>query len=210
MALLHAAQITPSKTELLTGWLAGRSWFTADPAGLKVLGAYRFDDPDGEVGIETLLVCAADGYTYQVPVTYRGAPLAGADEWFIGTTEHSVLGTRWVYDATGDPVYAAALASTILTGGTQAALEREEDGVRTPVEPNTHVEGSGTEADLGTVGLVDVQDDGETTVIVTSVAQLVVRRRLDYRSTLLGDHELLGTWPGVDDPTVLAVARTPR
>ena len=40
-----------------------------------------------------------------MPVTYRDAPLPGADAWLIGTMDHSVLGKRWVYDGVGDPVY---------------------------------------------------------------------------------------------------------
>src|SRR5258706_8514918 len=114
MALLHQADLQPTKPELLAVWLPPRSWYQgpATPA-LKRAAAYRFDDPAGEVGIETILVQAGGGPVYQVPLTYRGAPLDGADRWLIGTTEHSVLGRRWVYDATGDPVYASTLASTI-------------------------------------------------------------------------------------------------
>src|SRR5215218_7739419 len=100
MALLHRAEITPTKLELLDAWLPTRAWYRgpADP-GLAKVGAFRFDDPAGEVGIETLLVQAGDGPVLQVPLTYRAAPLAGAEPWLIGTTEHSVLGRRWVYDA---------------------------------------------------------------------------------------------------------------
>ncbi|MCW2829482.1 MAG: hypothetical protein JWP31_174 [Aeromicrobium sp.] len=207
MALLHAAQITPSKIDLIRGWVPQRSWFVGDADRLEPLAAYRFDDPDGEVGIETILVRSGDGPTLQVPLTYRGAPLAGADEWLVGTMEHTVLGSRWVYDACGDPVYAAVLASTILTGGTQAALERDTDGRREPVEPTARVEGSGAEVGLAGVGLVDVRDDGATTVVVTSAGEIVLRRVLDETSSVLGEHELVGTWTGVDDPTVLAVLR---
>jgi len=35
-----------------------------------------------------------------VPLTYRGAPLDGAEDALVGTTEHGVLGRRWVYDGT--------------------------------------------------------------------------------------------------------------
>jgi Maltokinase N-terminal cap domain len=38
--------------------------------GLASLGAYRFDDPAGEVGIETLLLDVA-GDVAQVPMTLR-------------------------------------------------------------------------------------------------------------------------------------------
>ncbi|AXT86469.1 hypothetical protein C6I20_15665 [Aeromicrobium sp. A1-2] len=208
MALLYAAQLTPSKIELIFGWLPTRSWFSGDPAGLESIGAYRFDDPDGEVGVETHLVRGPDGPTYQVPLTYRGAPLAGADEWLVGTMQHSVLGDRWVYDACGDPVYAQTLAAAILTGGTQAAIEIDDHGHRSSAEPTARVKGSGLLTKLGTVGLVDVRDEDETTVVVTSVAEIVVRRVIGAGSSVLGEHELVGTWPGVSDPTVLAAARS--
>ena len=35
-------------------------------------------------------------------MTYRGS--AVAEGALIATAEHSVLGTRWIYDATTDPV----------------------------------------------------------------------------------------------------------
>ena len=47
-----------------------------------------------------------DGSVLHVPVTYRAAPVAGADEHLIGTMEHSVLGRRWAYDGCADPVFA--------------------------------------------------------------------------------------------------------
>lgn len=209
MALLHGgASLRPTKLELLTAWIPTQPWSgAANGVTLTLLGSYRFDDPDGEVGIETHLLLAGAGRTLQVPLTYRNAPLAGAEAWLAGTMEHTVLGPRWVYDACGDPVYAAALARTILAGGTQAELLRELDGSTSTVEPTTRVEGSGRDADLGDVGLVDVRDEGELTVIVTSVAELVVRRVIAPGSSIIGEHELIGTWPGSDDPTVLAVAR---
>ena len=87
MALLHHATLTPSKRELMTGWLASRPWCAG--SDVAPVAAYRFDDPEGEVGIETALLAAVDGTTYQLPLTYRGAPLAGAERHLIGTTDHS-------------------------------------------------------------------------------------------------------------------------
>ena len=50
MALLHHATLTPTKRDLLTAWLPSRSWW---PGGeFEHLGAYRLDDPEGEVGME--------------------------------------------------------------------------------------------------------------------------------------------------------------
>jgi len=124
MALLHQADLTPTKLELLAAWLPTRGWYPG-PTGTAVLpdsapqasleltrvAGYRFDDPAGEVGVETILVQAGDGPVVQVPLTYRGAPLSDAEAFLVGTTDHSVLGKRWVYDACGDPVYANVLAT---------------------------------------------------------------------------------------------------
>ena len=76
MGLFHRATITPSKPELVERWLQA-SEMTTDGARLEHIGAFRFDDPHGEVGIETFLV-RADGEVVQVPLTYRSEPLAKA------------------------------------------------------------------------------------------------------------------------------------
>lgn len=206
MALLHAATIRPTKLELVRAWAPTQPWFAGDDRGIEVIGAYRFDDPDGEVGMETFLVRSADGPILQIPVTYRPAPIAGGDEWLITTMEHSVLGDRWVYDACGDPVYAAALATTILGGGTQADVEREADGVRTPVEPTVRVVGSGDQTDIGTVGLVDVRDLDAATLVATSVADIELLRVVGDSWSMRG-MTLTGTWGDHPEPVLLAAAR---
>jgi hypothetical protein len=43
-----------------------------------VLGSYRFDDPGGEVGLETMILETTGGEVLQVAVTYRGEPMEGA------------------------------------------------------------------------------------------------------------------------------------
>ncbi|KAA1380326.1 CG0192-related protein [Aeromicrobium fastidiosum] len=206
MALIHAAEIRPSKIELIRTWAPTQPWFTGDDLGLEQVAAYRFDDPDDEVGIETILVRSGDGPVLQIPLTYRGAPLAGADEWLISTMEHTVLGDRWVYDACGDPVYAAALATTILAGGSEASVERDTDGERAPVEPSMRVTGSGSSTDVGTVGLVDVRDLDGATLVVTSVADIELLRVVGD-SWAMGGETLSGTWPGREGSVLLAAAR---
>ncbi|MBM7086138.1 CG0192-related protein [Micromonospora humidisoli] len=178
MALLHRAEISPSKLELLAGWLPGRPWYAGPAAGEPVrVAAYRFDDPAGEVGIETMLVRIGDSPVYQVPLTYRGAPLADAERWLVGTTRHSVLGPRWVYDACGDPVYAAALATAIRTGVGQAEEYFETDAGREPRPPSMTVAGTGR-AVLPVVGAVRQVYDGDPTVIGADTVDLAVARRL--------------------------------
>lgn len=155
MALLHQATVTPSKLELVRDWLPTQPWYLGEKgAELTPVAAYRFDDPDGEVGVETLLIAAPDGAVFQVPVTYRGAPLEGGEAALIGTMEHSVLGSRWVYDGLGDPVYLATLTHTVRTGGQQAEVFIEIDGEMLQREPTARVQGSGSQSGASTVDVV--------------------------------------------------------
>ena len=73
-AEIHDAILTPTKLELLAAWLPAQPWFEGKADDLTKVASFRFVDPEGEVGIETILVASA-GVTYQVPVTYRGEPL---------------------------------------------------------------------------------------------------------------------------------------
>ena len=177
MALVHRATVDPSKQELVEAWLPTRPW----AQGLEItkkLGEYRFDDPDGEVGVETIVFATGEGTSVQVPLTYRAAPLEGADDYLVGTSEHSVLGARWVYDGCGDPVWAATLAGAILTGGSQAQMYLEEDGRRIDIPPRITVQGSGTpDAEVPVITTVDsVRDDGATTVVRAGDVEIVVAR----------------------------------
>jgi hypothetical protein len=186
MALLHHATVSPSKAELLAAWLPGQPW-AAGLSGLRPFGGYRIDDPAGEVGIEGILLRGDGGDMLHVPLTYRSAPLDGADAHLVGTTEHSALGTRWVYDATGDPVWQAALTATVLSGGTGAEEYFEVDGRRETREPSVRVAGSGTAG-------ATIPADAEA-VVVHRVGEPV-----DVDATLTG------TWEGGSG--VLAGVRT--
>jgi Maltokinase N-terminal cap domain len=118
VAVVHQTTLTPGKLELLAPWLPGQPWYASGTgAELTRAGGFRLDDPAGQVGIEFIVICASSGGRprwYQVPLTYRAAPLAGAaDAALIGTAEHGVLGQRWVYDGLHDPVLAAQLLALI-------------------------------------------------------------------------------------------------
>lgn len=207
MALIHSAQLNPSKIELLRAWVPGQPWVgSADTSRLEHIDAYRFDDPDGEVGIETHLLRTADGAVLQIPLTYRGAPLAGAEAFLISTMDHSVLGQRWVYDACCDPVYVRALATTIVTGGTEAALEFADPG--NAREVTTHVLGSGS-GDVPSIGAVNCSTAGSATTmgsattITSGTLELTVFRVIDAGAEL-GELTLAGTWPGQAERALLA------
>lgn len=127
------------------------------------------------LGLEALLVQSGGGPVLHVPLTYRGMPLAGAEEFLVGAAEHSVLGTRWVYDGCGDPVWATALAATVLTGGTQVEEFFDIDGRLEPRAPTATVRGSGTVGtSVGPILAVSCGDEGPTTVVRSAQFDLVV------------------------------------
>ncbi|MBX0300774.1 hypothetical protein K2F54_12400 [Cryobacterium sp. 1639] len=215
MALLYSAEITPTKIELLTEWAPTQPWFVGDAdQPVTNVGAYRFDDPEGQVGIETILITAGSGPVLQVPVTYRDAPLAGAEDYLITTMQHSVLGERWVYDATGDPAYLAAVATAALTGGRQAELQVEIDGQMTVREPTAVVAGSGTPGGAAVtppaVADIGIQQEPAVTVVTAGSLRILVARVLGDDEVLAAQaadsvtHEVLaGTWSG--QPTLGAL-----
>jgi hypothetical protein len=131
MATIHRTTLVPTKLELLGGWLPEQSWYraTGQPPALTRAGGFRLDDPAGEVGIEFAFVADGtddQGTTYHVPMSYRGAPLPEAEPGLIGTSEHGVLGRRWIYDAAYDPVAVATLLD-FLSGGIEAQHQSQSD-----------------------------------------------------------------------------------
>ncbi len=144
MAILHKATLTPTKVELVAAWLPGQDWFDGEVSAVRPVATFRLDDPDGEVGIEVMLIDAGDGRLWLTPMTYRAEPLEGGAAHLVGTMEHSVLGTRYVYDAVGDPVFQAVVRDTIIGGGREADLVRHlGDGTTEPVEKSMTAFGTG-------------------------------------------------------------------
>lgn len=205
MGVVHRATLSPSKQELVEAWLPSRPWAEGRTIAVKV-AEYRLDDPDGEVGVETILWRAEDGSVLQTPLTYRAAPLAGAEAHLIGTTAHSVLGERWVYDGCGDPVWARTLVAAILTGARQSQMFFEEDGRRIEIPPRMVVRGSGDDADVTEIARVDsVTDDGAVTTVLAGPVDLALARIV---GTPLGEGQHLeGTVGESDERIVLAVLR---
>ena len=131
MAVIHHTTLTPGKLELLAAWLPSQPWYAGPERGpeLARAGGFRLDDPDGEVGIEFMVVTDSSGdrpVSYHVPLSYRAAPLDGADDALIGTAEHGVLGTRWIYDGPHDPVLASQLVA-LLQGEAEPQAQRVSD-----------------------------------------------------------------------------------
>lgn len=209
MAILHPATLTPSKLEVLGKYLQAQPWFQdklGAPAEIKLLTAYRFDDPAGEVGIESHIARTTSGASVHVPLTYRAEPLAGAQDWLISKMEHSALGTRWIYDACGDAVYANAVVHAILSGGTNVALFIRRDGGDVPIDPllGLTVKGSGTDEGANPhVASVTTRTVGADTHVDAGGHDLVVHHLLQD-STQTTSPTLSGTWEGQSAPVILA------
>ncbi|ATG52013.1 hypothetical protein CFK38_11145 [Brachybacterium vulturis] len=147
MAIIYQAELRPSKPEILRDFLSGRSW--GESGEIELLGAYRFDDPDGEVGVECHLVRVGET-TYHLPLAYRPAPVAGAEEHLLTTMQHSVLGERYVYDGLGDELVLDCFRRAICGEQDQAELRIVTD------------EGEPIETRDQTVTLSLEVDEGET------------------------------------------------
>lgn len=163
MAVIHHTTLKPTKLELLTSWIPTRSWYrgTAGEPELAKAGGFRLDDPLGEVGIEFMVVtdsACPDPASYLVPLTYRGAPLEGAEHALVGIMEHGVLGRRWAYDGCHDPVLVAGFLA-LLEGRAEAQDQNSSDA------PDREVCRSYTGERLLPAAFTGATDDGEGTVL---------------------------------------------
>ncbi|GGY36759.1 maltokinase N-terminal cap-like domain-containing protein [Streptomyces omiyaensis] len=157
MAQIHRTTMRPTKLELLADWLPTRAWYAAGPGAPRPVraGGFRLDDPAGEVGIEFMAVTDGEGpdaVAYLVPMTYRGEPLEGADEALIGTSEHGVLGTRWIYDGTHDPVLTRQ-SYALLAGRAVAQHQSVSDAVDPAVTAS--LDAAATAGDAEPAGAAD-------------------------------------------------------
>jgi hypothetical protein len=171
MGLIHHTTLKPTKLELLTDWLPTCPWYrggTGEPSLTRV-GGFRLDDPAGEVGIEFMV--AADGpAAYHVPLTYRGSPVEELGDALIGTTEHGVLGSRWVYDGTRDPVLVRQLVA-LIQGQAEPQAQSQSD---TP-DP-TVLSWPAADGTLDVTGFTASDDAEGTTVSArTAAGELAVR-----------------------------------
>ncbi|QKW07223.1 1,4-alpha-glucan branching protein [Streptomyces sp. NA04227] len=148
MAVIHHTTMSPTKLELLTSWLPTRSWYAGTSPEPVKAGGFRLDDPTDEVGIEFMVVrdAAAPGApALLVPFTYRSAPLEGADTALIGTSEHGVLGTRWIYDGAHDPVLLGQLLAFAL-----GRVPAQAQSVSDTLDPTVHAHWMGPTLTTGT------------------------------------------------------------
>jgi hypothetical protein len=205
MALFHVATITPTKTELIAEWAPTQPWGPPADAPIEVIGSYRFDDPDARVGMETHLV-AAGGTLLHVPLTYRDEPLDGADDALITEMQHSVLGTRWVYDGLRDPRLVVMLAAVAMTGQGEALGMAMHDGRWFIAPSNVRIQGGGWTKERVPVDGFEVSHDDATSVVLRNdrFELTVFRRPVPAARPAIG---LTATWDGQPSPVVLAEVR---
>jgi hypothetical protein len=205
MAILHVATLSPTKSEIIAAWLPDRPWSPDSDEAVELVGAYRFDDPEGRVGLEVHLV-RLSGVLLQVPLTYRDAALDGADEHLVSTMQHSVLGPRWVYDGLHDPILIGMLAAATMTGCGQAVGVVERDGRRAVVPPSVRLHGGGwSQGPAAVDGFSLLSEDVDWCVLSNDRVELrVARRPVEGDRPEIG---LSGLWPGQDKPVVLTEVR---
>ena len=202
MGLFHLATITPTKAELIAEWAPTQPWGPPADAPIEVIGSYRFDDPEGRVGMETHLV-AAGGSLVQIPLTYRDEPLDGADGALIVEMQHSVLGTRWVYDGLRDPRFVVMLAAVAMTGQGEALGMAVYDDRWYIAPSDVRIQGGGWTQERVPVDGFEVEREDATRVVLRN-------DRFDltvFRGPVPGPRPAIGltaTWTGQPAPVVLA------
>jgi hypothetical protein len=202
VARFHRATLTPTKEELIATWAPTQPWGPPVSDALTVIGSYRFDDPDGRVGMETFLVTAGD-LLLQVPLTYRDEPLDGGGDALVTEMEHSVLGTRWVYDGLRDPQYVVMLAAVSMTGQGEALGMAVYDGRWYVAPTNVRIRGGGWTLERVPVdGFELVSDDADASLLRNDGFDMTVFRR--PRPGAQPPMGLTATWDGGTDPVVLA------
>jgi Maltokinase N-terminal cap domain len=213
MAIVHNTTMNPGKLELLAAWLPAQPWFASngrEPELTKV-GGFRLDDPRDEVGIEFMLV--ADGpVVYQVPMTYHGRELPGADGRLIGTSEHGVLGRRWIYDGIRDPVLVAQLVAFF-----QGEAEAQAQSVSHTADPTVTVQPA-IDGPLAVISSVVTDDDQSGTHLLVDTASpdgrpagelaIRVRRLLSPDASGAGDPCLSAPWRQPDGTQARGVLAT--
>ncbi|MFF0093061.1 1,4-alpha-glucan branching protein [Streptomyces canus] len=205
MAIIHHTTLKPTKLDLLTAWLPTRPWYTGTRTPeLTKAGGFRLDDPEGEVGIEFMVAVDSSGpepVAYLAPLTYRAAPLPGADHALVGTMEHGVLGPRWAYDGTHDPVLRTELLA-LFEGRTQAMAQSISD---TPDHEVTH-SCTGPALAIGPAEVTEDQDGTELALPDGTV--LRVHRRLRPTAHEGANGHVSGAWDAPDGTRTRAAFAT--
>lgn len=177
-------------------------WGPPADAPIEVNGAYRFDDPDGRVGMETHIVTAGTTLL-QIPLAYRDEPLDGAEPALISEMQHSALGTRWVYDGLRDPLFVTMLAGVAMTGQGEAIGMVVHDGRWYIAPSKVRIQGGGWTQEPVPVDAFELESEVATAIVLRNdrFELTVFRRPIPGPRPAIG---LTATWDGQPNPVVLA------
>jgi hypothetical protein len=142
----------------------------------------------------------------QVPLTYRDEPLVDAGDALITEMQHSVLGTRFVYDGLRDPQFVVMLAGVAMTGQGEALGMAVYDGRWYIAPSNVRIRGGGwTQERVPVDGFELVSDEATASVLHNDRFELTL-----FRRPVPGPRPEIGlsaTWDGQDEAVVLAEVR---
>jgi maltokinase len=106
--------------DYLESWMTRQRWYAGKSRSpeLKVIGGFGLAEPTGSAVIRVYLVLDSAEYPllYQVPLTERSEPLAGAENALVASFDVET-GRRYIYDGPHDPAFAEALLRMILDDG---------------------------------------------------------------------------------------------
>jgi hypothetical protein len=215
MAVIHETTMNPTKVELLAAWLPRQRWFIGAGNGPRLArtGGFRLDDPAGEVGIEFLAGTdhsTDQAITYLMPMTYRHEPLPDGEAALIGTSQHGVLGKRWIYDGARDLVLITQLVALI-----QGQAEPQAQSVSNTADPTVTSRPVANSPLAVTGSVVEVSGPAGTDLRVRTASadgmpggELLLRivRRLEPDATTpgrdLAQPGVSATWRRLDGTTV--------
>lgn len=205
MAIFHMATNTPPKSEIIAAWLYEQPWGPATGAPIDLVASFHLDDPDGQVGMQVFIVNVA-GVLHQVPLTYRAAAVPELEPAFIATMEHSMLGTRYLYDGLADERFVLVLAGVAACGYGQALGFANYDGRWHAVPDQVLIQGTGAIGGRVAIdGFERSHGDGDTVVMANERLELTFFRSLGERP--LPAIGLTGTWAGQPTPLSLLELR---
>jgi hypothetical protein len=121
----------------------------------------------------------------------------------IGEMEHSVLGSRWVYDGVRDPRFVVMLAAVTMTGQGEALGMAVYDGRWYVAPTNVRIHGGGWSLERVPVDGFELQrDDADATVLTNDRFRLTLHRRpVPGARPAIG---LTATWEGQEDGVVIS------
>ncbi len=106
--------------DYLETWMTRQRWYAGKSRApkLKVIGGFGLADPASSAVIRVYFVLDYAEYPllYQVPLTERSEPLAGAEDALVASFEVET-GRRYIYDGPHDSAFAEALLRMILDDG---------------------------------------------------------------------------------------------